>query len=138
MASSDVRSLCGVLMLGLAGCAAAPEPVIADALMTGVVMRSGKAVTISVGFSRQVQVGANEVVISAMQDSVMVDALLLTVSAEMPSMGHGSSGSVKPTRGDDGRYRGTVVFSMAGDWVLKLAVMADDMALGSFEFAIPL
>ena len=73
-----------------------------------------------------------------MQENVLVDDLVISVTTEMPSMGHGSAGSVNPVRGEDGLYRGTVVFSMAGDWVMQLSVLADDATLGSFEFAIPL
>jgi hypothetical protein len=49
----------------------------------------------------------------------------------MTSMGHGSLGSVAPVAaGPPGRYRGTLAFSMVGDWATTFTVARQGIELG--------
>jgi len=118
---------------------------VGDSAMKKVLTRDGKKIVLTLGYPDAPHVGANPVVVTAhrakdmmMMEYLTVDDLVFTMTPEMPSMGHGSSGNVSPTRGDDGLYRGTVVFSMAGDWVVHLGVAANDAELGTFDFAVDL
>ncbi len=118
---------------------------VADSTMKKVVTRDGKKIVLTWGYPEAPHVGANEVVVTAhvakdmmMMDFVTVDDLVFAMTTEMPSMGHGSSGNVSPTRGDDGLYRGTAVFSMAGDWVVHLDVIGSDVSLATFDFPLDL
>jgi hypothetical protein len=118
---------------------------VADSTMKKVVTRGDKKIILSYGYPAAPKVGANEVVITAHMATDMmkmnfatVDDLTFTLTPEMPSMGHGSNGNVNPTRGDDGLYRGTVVFSMPGDWVVHLGVLAADAQLATYDFALDL
>ncbi len=118
---------------------------VADSPLKKVVTRDGKKIVLTLGFPNASKVGANDVVVTAHQatDPTMmsfatVDDLDVSATPEMPSMGHGSNGNVKPTRGEDGLYRGKVVFSMPGDWVVHLGVRAGDVELGTFDFSFDL
>lgn len=118
---------------------------VGDSAMKKVVTRDAKKIVLTLGYPNAPHVGSNDLVVTAhqakdlmMMEYVTVDDLVFTVTPEMPSMGHGASGSVNPVRGEDGLYRGSVVFSMAGDWVVHLGVGADDAELGTFDFALDL
>jgi hypothetical protein len=118
---------------------------VADSAMKKVVTRDGKKIVLTFGCPDAPHVGSNPVVVSAhqakdmmMMEYVTVDDLVFTITPEMPSMGHGAAGSVSPTRAEDGLYRGSVVFSMAGDWVVHLGVAANDATLGTYDFALDL
>lgn len=118
---------------------------VAESPMKKVVTRDGKKIVLTLGYPDAPHVGSNPVVVSAhqakdmmMMDFLTVDDLVFTITPEMPSMGHGAAGSVNPTRGEDGLYRGSVVFSMAGDWVVHLGVAANDADLGTYDFALDL
>ncbi|MDP1829576.1 MAG: FixH family protein [Archangium sp.] len=118
---------------------------VGDSLMKKVLTREGKKIVLTLGYPDAPHVGSNPVVVSAhqakdamMMEFVTVDDLVFTLTPEMPSMGHGAAGSVNPERGEDGLYRGSVVFSMAGDWVVHLGVAANDAVLGTFDFSLDL
>ena len=118
---------------------------VGDSTMKKVVTRDGKKIVLSLGYPQAPHVGSNPVVVTAHQatDMTMMDFsavgdLTFTLTSEMPSMGHGASGNVSPVRGDDGLYRGTAIFSMAGDWVVHLGVSAGETALDQFDFAVDL
>lgn len=117
------------------------ELTVTDSTLKQVVTRDGKKVILTVGFSEPPHVGSNTLVVSAhvakdmmMMDFVPVVDLAFTLTPEMPSMGHGSANNVAPTLGDDGLYRGTVNFSMAGDWVVHLGVASGDTTFGTWDF----
>ena len=118
---------------------------VGDSAMKKVVTRDGKKIVLTLAYPSAPHVGSNELVVTAhqakdmmMMEYVTVDDLAFTVTPEMPSMGHGAAGSINPVRGEDGLYRGSVVFSMAGDWVVHLGVAANDADLGTFDFALDL
>lgn len=119
---------------------------VADSKLKVVLTRdTTRKVVFTFGFpDGEPKVGANAVLVTAHESKNMgmmfepMDDLVLTMTPEMPSMGHGSSGNVTPTLEAPGRYRGTVVFSMAGDWVVNFTVTAGDAALGAASFAFDL
>lgn len=51
-----------------------------------------------------------------------VDGLTIGIEPEMPSMGHGSPNNVDPVGKGNGRYAGSVNFSMSGDWAIWLTI----------------
>lgn len=51
-----------------------------------------------------------------------VTDVTLEMTPDMPSMGHGSPGNVNPTHSSMGHYRGTVNFTMTGDWRITVLV----------------
>jgi hypothetical protein len=82
---------------------------------------------LSLNFKVAPKVGLNPVVVTLhrMQDMmtfVPVDDAAITLDPQMPSMGHGSPGSVDPTLTSLGRYEGQLSFSMAGDWETTISV----------------
>lgn len=118
---------------------------VGESSMKKVVTREGKKIVLSLGFPQAPHVGENPVVVTAHQatDLMMmtfapVKDLGFSLVTEMPSMGHGASGNVNPTVGEDGLYRGTAVFSMAGDWVVQLGVSGGEAEIEKFEFAVEL
>ncbi|MFL5272476.1 MAG: FixH family protein [Anaeromyxobacteraceae bacterium] len=94
----------------------------------------------SLNFAAAPVVGQNPVVMTLhrMQDMMTfapVDDAAFTLDPQMPSMGHGSPGSVNPTLVSPGRYAGKLSFSMAGDWETTVAIAsAGGAALGTLTF----
>lgn len=96
---------------------------------------------LSLNFKAAPKVGLNPVVVTLhrMQDMmtfVPVDDAVIALDPQMPSMGHGSPGSVNPTLTSIGRYEGQLSFSMAGDWQTTLSVTrSTGEALGAVTIA---
>ena len=119
---------------------------VGDSTLKQVMTRDGRRVTLTLGFSEGApHVGKNPLVVTAhvAHDAMMmafdpVTDLAFTLTPEMPAMGHGSSNNQAPTLGEDGLYRGTVNFSMAGDWVVHLGASAGDGSVGAFDFPFSL
>jgi len=94
----------------------------------------------SLNFSKPPKVGLNTVVLTlhervdAMTFVPVLDATM-TMDPQMPSMGHGSPGSVNPTATSQGRYEGQLSFSMAGAWETTVAVERGGVAVGKATFA---
>lgn len=82
----------------------------------------------SLNFEASPVVGLNPIVVTlhGTQDNGMtfapVEDAAFALDPQMPSMGHGSSGSVDPTIVSPGVYQGQLSFSMAGDWVTTVTV----------------
>lgn len=96
---------------------------------------------ISLTFENAPVVGLNPVVVTLhrMQDMmtfVPVEGASFALDPQMPSMGHGSPGSVNPTAVAPGRYEGKLSFSMAGDWETTVTVRTGDAVIGAPRFAI--
>lgn len=86
------------------------------------------------------RVGLNPVVVTLhrMQDPmtfVPVDDAAVVLDPQMPSMGHGSPGSVNPTLASPGVYRGELSFSMAGDWETTVTFRRGGVTIGAPMFA---
>jgi hypothetical protein len=93
----------------------------------------------SLNFVDSPQVGLNPIVFTLhqMQDMmtfVSVDDATLALDPEMPSMGHGSPGSIAPTLTAPGRYQGSLSFSMAGPWETTVTVSEAAVVLGALVF----
>jgi hypothetical protein len=72
-----------------------------------------------------------------MQDMMIVVSVYdatLALDPEMPSMGHGSPGSVEPALTAPGRYEGSLSFSMAGPWETTVTVTEAAAILGAPVF----
>lgn len=87
------------------------------------------------------RVGLNEVVVTlhVKQDMTTfppVDDAVLTLDPQMPSMGHGSPGSVPPAWQAPGQYLGQLSFSMPGDWETTLTVARAGAVLGTPVFSL--
>lgn len=87
-------------------------------------------------------VGLNPVVVTlhetqdlGMTFAPVSDATLL-LDPQMPSMGHGSPGSVDPTLVTAGWYEGELSFSMAGEWVTTISARRAAELIGAPEFLV--
>lgn len=85
------------------------------------------------------QVGLNDVLVTLHGKQDMwtfppVDDAVLSLDPQMPSMGHGSPGSVDPVWIGPGIYQGRLSFSMPGDWETTLTVARAGVVLGAPVF----
>jgi hypothetical protein len=85
------------------------------------------------------RVGLNPVVVTLheMRDMMTfapVDDATLVLDPQMPSMGHGSPGTVQPAAGANGRYEAQLSFSMAGEWETTLTVRRGGVVIGAPTF----
>lgn len=67
-----------------------------------------------------------------------IDDLTMTITPEMPSMGHGSPNNVNPTTKGNGHYTGKVNFIMTGEWKINLALNRAGTIVGKQFFMITL
>ena len=93
----------------------------------------------SLNFTNSPQVGLNPIIFTLhqMQDATTfspIEDAALVVDPQMPSMGHGSPGSVNPTGTSLGCYEGKVSFSMAGTWETTVSVSQAGVSLGTPKF----
>ncbi|MBL0145251.1 MAG: FixH family protein [Chitinophagaceae bacterium] len=75
------------------------------------------------------KVGINDMEIAIYKRATMMSfpadsSLLVTLTPEMPTMGHGSPNNVNPAHTGNGHYKGKVNFTMTGLWKLNLDYMA--------------
>jgi hypothetical protein len=92
----------------------------------------------SLNLTASAQIGLNPIVFTLhqMQDMmtfVPVNDATLALDPEMPSMGHGSPGSIDPTLTAPGRYQGSLSFSMTGEWKTTVTV-SETVVLGAPVF----
>lgn len=67
-----------------------------------------------------------------------VEHLTIEIEPEMPAMGHGSPNNVNPVHVENGHYKGTVNFTMTGDWVINVTVKDGDTILLEDAFDVVL
>lgn len=116
---------------------------IGDSPLAKLLTHDGENLLIAVSFPAAPHVGKNEVEVSAhLEHGAMgylpAEEVVFRLNTHMPTMGHGASGNVSPTRAEPGVYRGTAVFSMSGDWLLMLDVSMHGEALGKLELSYSL
>jgi hypothetical protein len=93
----------------------------------------------SLDFAARPQVGLNpvHVTLHRMQDMMTflpVDDATIVLDPQMPSMGHGSPGSVDPTLVTSGMYDGQLSFSMPGEWETTVTFTQAGVTLGAPKF----
>jgi hypothetical protein len=93
----------------------------------------------SLNFAGAPKVGLNPAVVTLhrMKDMMSFEEVAdatLTLDPQMPSMGHGSPGTVQPTKTTLGRYDAQVSFSMPGTWETKLTVASGGATIGTVTF----
>ncbi|HVI92629.1 MAG TPA: FixH family protein [Anaeromyxobacter sp.] len=94
----------------------------------------------SLSFKAAPKVGLNPIEVTLhrmdgmMAFSPVTDAAI-ALDPQMPSMGHGSPGSVDPAHVSDGRYDGQLSFSMAGEWETTVTFSRAAVTLGAPVFA---
>ncbi len=94
----------------------------------------------SLNFMAAPTVGLNPIVFTLHYKQDMttfpsVDDAQILLDPEMPSMGHGSPGSVDPTLIAPGRYQGQLSFSMAGEWQTTVTLERAGATIGAPVFA---
>lgn len=76
------------------------------------------------------KVGVNDMEIAIYRSQGMDfpadSSMTVTLTPEMPSMGHGSPNNVDPVHIGNGHYRGKVNFTMTGLWQLNLGLFLED------------
>lgn len=93
----------------------------------------------SLSFVSAPKVGLNPVEVTLhrmdgmMTFSPVTDATV-ALDPQMPSMGHGSPGSVNPVHVEEGRYEGQLSFSMSGTWETTITFHASAAVLGAPVF----
>jgi len=92
---------------------------------------------------RDPQVGLNDIELclhkrETMMNFPAVENATLHMEPTMPSMGHGSPNNVDPVHDANGLYRGTVNFTMTGDWRVDVAVLSagDTLFTSHFDFLL--
>jgi hypothetical protein len=93
----------------------------------------------SLNFEAPPAVGLNPIVFTLhkmldMMTFAPVDDVTVVLDPQMPSMGHGSPGSVNPTPTSLGRFQGQLSFSMAGTWETTVTVNQAGVTLGTPKF----
>ncbi|MBL7745082.1 MAG: FixH family protein [Chitinophagaceae bacterium] len=76
------------------------------------------------------KVGINDMEIAIYKKKTMMEfpadsSLSVTLTPEMPTMGHGSPNNINPVHIGNGHYKGKVNFTMTGLWRLNLDFAAD-------------
>jgi YtkA-like len=85
------------------------------------------------------KVGINDMEIAIYKKSSMMSfpaesSFSVTLTPEMPSMGHGSPNNVNPVHVGNGHYKGKVNFTMTGLWKLNLGLMAGTTVVDDTQY----
>jgi hypothetical protein len=150
MATSAMGSWSATVSIARPGVATAtaefPSLTVADSgrgkafIYTDPVASSTTKYVASLNFDAAPKVGLNDVKVTLhrMQDAmtfVAVNDATIVLDPEMPSMGHGSPGSVNPTLASPGVYGGQLSFSMPGDWETTVTLSSGGVTLGAPKFS---
>ena len=90
----------------------------------------------SLSFVSLPTIGLNPIVFTLQENQDMItlvpvsDATVI-LDPQMPSMGHGSPGSINPTPTSPGLYEGKLSFSMTGTWQTTVTVREGAITLGA-------
>ncbi len=93
----------------------------------------------SLNFVEAPRIGLNPVIFTlhwkeSAMSFVPVEDATIHLDPQMPSMGHGSPGSVDPTPTSSGRYAGQLSFSMTGEWETTATITRGGNVLGAPVF----
>lgn len=97
----------------------------------------GTGITIAYISPLSPKVGVNdfEIVIFRRQDMMNFpadDDYIISMTPEMPGMGHGSPNNIDPVLVKNGHYKGKVNFTMTGDWRINLELKKGDKITSTF------
>jgi hypothetical protein len=114
-----------------------------DRRLAGLLATDGGTLVLAMRFDGALRVGENPVTVSLHElppgggaAGPVEDAALHAVPV-MPSMGHGSTGTVDPVpAGAAGIYAGSIAFSMPGDWETTITVRRGGVDVGSVVTAV--
>jgi hypothetical protein len=120
-----------------------PDVPVVDRHLGGVFTAGEARYLLAVRFPAGLAAGSNPVTVALHSMAVAGGPALPVADAAihvepwMPSMGHGSSGSVDPVPGPvPGVYAGSLSFSMPGDWETPLVVSRAGIELGRVVVAV--
>lgn len=97
---------------------------------------------LAVRFETGLRVGSNPITLTLHEArpgaaAVPVEGVTVHVEPTMPSMGHGSTGSVDPLpAGSPGTYAGSLFFSMPGDWQTAVTLSRAGSEVGRVVVAV--
>lgn len=97
----------------------------------------GTKLILSLFFPANPKIGINEVemTIHRQQDKmtfVPVDDYSVSMTPEMPAMGHGSPNNINPVLIKNGQYKGKVNFTMTGEWRINFALTKPGQEVATF------
>lgn len=114
-----------------------PGIAVAERNLAGTFAHGGATIVLAVRFEAGLRMGANPIRVALHEfvpgsgNPVPIGDATLHAVPYMPSMGHGSTGSVDPApTGTAGVYAGSLFFSMAGDWETTFAVTRGGSEIG--------
>lgn len=107
------------------------------------VTEANEKIFIGYYFPDKMKVGVNTFEVTAYQmvsayEFTPVENFTISLTPEMPSMGHGSPNNVDPVYSSGGHYKGKVNFTMTGDWRLNLLVSRNGSAMKELYFDVTL
>ena len=87
------------------------------------------------------EVGSNELTLTVHRKHNMmsfpeVTDLTIAIDPQMPDMGHGSEGNVHPVYTENGKYEGSVAFSMTGYWTVDFTISMEGQELGTIQYEV--
>ena len=102
-----------------------------------IIAADGSKLTIAYISPSTPKVGVNDFEIAVFKRLDMMtfpaeDNYSITMTPEMPSMGHGSPNNVNPTLTKNGHYKGKVNFTMTGDWRINLVLTKEGKSTSCF------
>jgi hypothetical protein len=128
---------------GPAGAAIFPGLPVVERGLAGLVTQEGESIVLAVRFEKGIAVGLNPVHVSlhaigsGATFAVPIADATLHVEPFMPSMGHGSQGSVDPVAtSSPGLYAGSLSFSMAGEWESRFTVLRGGLQVGTVTIRV--
>ena len=97
----------------------------------------GTKLVVSCFFPANPKIGINEVELSIhrQQDKMTflpIDDYAVSMTPEMPAMGHGSPNNINPVFTKNGRYKGKVNFTMSGEWRINFGLTKGGQNLNTF------
>lgn len=120
----DGQTNTGTAKLAIAVSASSPDRV------KSIITAAGVKLVVSYFLTAKPKVGVNDcwMTIHRQQDMMTFipeSSYLISMTPEMPAMGHGSPNNVNPVINKNGLYKGKVNFTMTGDWKINLELTKD-------------